>query len=94
MLRLNIEHSHQFFECVLSVQTGICQIALFRSPLGESTIIKHLLGVFNNKRHDTKSQTFFQRDQSPDSAVAVLKRMDTFKFIVEADNVVNRDNIQ
>ena len=29
-----IEHCHQFFECVLSIETGVSQVAFFRFPLG------------------------------------------------------------
>lgn len=73
ILRLNIEHRHKPFECVLSIQTSICQIAFFRFPFGESTVIEHLFRILDDKRNDTEAQAFFQRNQSTDSAVAIRR---------------------
>ena len=94
VLLLKVEHSHQLFECVLSIQAGIRQIAFFRFPLGESTVIEHLFEILDDKRNNTKAQTFFQRNQSTDSAVAILEWMDPFKLVMETDNVVYRCSIQ
>lgn len=49
---INIKYDKQPPEGVLTVETGICQIALFVFPLGKIAIVKRLFGVLNDERRD------------------------------------------
>ena len=81
----------QFSEGILPVQTGVGQITFFHVPLGQSAVVKLLLGILNEERNDPEPQAFFQCNQPPHPAVAVLKRVDMLKIRMERDNIIDRD---
>ena len=86
-----LKHRQNPLERVLSVQAGIREPALFIVPLGQSPVVKRLLAVLDEEGNDIEPQALFQRDQPPDSAVAVLEGMDLLKCRVEGDDVLYRD---
>lgn len=87
--KTNIEHRHQSLEGILPVQTCIRQIASLPVPFGKSTVVVHLLGVFNNERHKPKAQALLQYDEPSDPPIAVLKRMYTLELAMEANDIVD-----
>ena len=88
LLFFNFKLFHQSFEGILSVKAGVGQISLLLIPFGETSVIIHFFRVLDDKRNDTETQTFFQCNQSAYSAVAVLKRMDSLKFVMKINNIV------
>ena len=72
---------------VLCGQASITQVAALVLPLLQAAVVEHLDVVLDDKRHDVVPQTFFEKEQSPDSAVAVLKRMDTLKAVVKVKQI-------
>ena len=89
LLYINVKHSEKTFEAVLTVKAGIYQIAFFVLPFGKTAVVKRLFSILNDERHDVIMQTFLQGNQTPDSAVAVLKRMDAFKVVMEGNNILD-----
>ena len=75
-LYINVKHGEKALEGVLTVKTGVDQIAFFILPFGKAAVVKRLFRVFDDERYDAIVQAFLQRDQTPDSAIAILKRMD------------------
>ena len=88
---LKIKHRQQPLEGILPVETGVRKPALFIVPLGQSAVVKSLLAVLDEEGNNIEPQAFFQCDQPPDSAVAVLEGMDLLKFRVKGDNNLYRD---
>lgn len=96
VLRLNFEHDHQFFEGILPIQTGIRQISFFcfLFPIQKDCDNRTFFGILDDKWYDAKPQAFLQCDQPTDSAIAVLEWMDPLKFVMETDDVMERDDVQ
>ena len=90
----DIKHRHQLTECVLSVKAGIRQISRLLFPFGKTSVIKHLFGILNDKRHDSVPQAFLECNQTTDSAVAVLERMNPFKTLMKPNDVINGNGRQ
>ena len=88
---LKLKHPQQPLEGILPVETGVRKPALFIVPLGQSAVVKSLLAVLDEEGNNIEPQAFFQRDQPPDPAVAVLEGVDLLKFRVEGDDVLYRD---
>ena len=60
------------------------------SPFLQATIIKQLQIVLNDKWDDSILQAFLEKDQTPDSAVAVLERVNPLKTDMEINQVTQR----
>ena len=58
---------------VLCRKAGITQIAALVRPLLQAAVVEHLDVVLDDKRHDVAPQAFFEKEQAPDSAVAVRR---------------------
>lgn len=86
-----IKHIQQPFERILAVPAGICQPALLIPPLRQTTVIKVLLAVFDDKRNNIMTQTLFQSDQSSYSPIPVLEGMDMLELRVKRDDIINRN---
>lgn len=54
----------------------------------QSPVIEHLMLLINDEGHDSVSQAFLKHDESADTAVAILKRMDGFKLHMERKNIL------
>lgn len=86
----NVKHIQQSNECILSVQTGVCQPAFLVSPLGQPAVIESLFAVLNDERDNVVVQALLQSNQSANSAVSILERVDVFKLSMECDHILNR----
>ena len=86
----DVKHGKKTLKCILTIKAGIDQIASFILPFGKPTVVKCLFCIFDDKRHDPIVQAFLQGDQAPDSAVAVLKRMDALKIVVEGNDILDQ----
>ena len=51
-LYINVKHGEKAFEGVLTVKTGIYQIALFILPFGKAAVVKRLFSIFYDERYD------------------------------------------
>ena len=89
-LIFDAEIIHNRFEIVLHQQASISEIPGEFIPFFQAAIIKHLMLVVDDKRDNPIVKAFFEKDQSSDASVAVLKRMDTFKLNVEIQQIVKR----
>ena len=49
------------------------QVAALVLPLLQASVVEHLDVVLDDKRHDAIPQTFFEKKQASDSAVAVRR---------------------
>ena len=92
-LYINVKKCEKTSECVLTVKTGVDQIAFFVLPFGKAAVVKRLFSVFDDERYDAIVQAFLQRDQTPDSAIAILKRMDALKVVVKSNNIIDSNHI-
>ena len=54
ILYIHVKKCEDSLEAVLTVKTGIDQIAFFILPFGKGAIVKHLFSVFNDERHDNE----------------------------------------
>ena len=79
---------HIFPESVLSRQAGIPKISFFVFPFLQPSVIEHFYIILNNKRRDIIPQTLFEKNKPSDSAVSVLKRMYSFKIVMELQKLV------
>ena len=86
---MNIKNFQNSFECVLAIKESISKPAFFLIPVCEPTIIKSLFGVFYNKRSYIKPKALFQGNQSADSAVSVLERVNIFEVCMKFNNIVD-----
>ena len=66
----------------------IRKIAIFMSPFLQAAIIKQLQIIFDDKWNDTVLQAFLEKDQTPNSAVAVLEGVNPLKMDVEINQVI------
>ena len=82
------ETVHVFSESVLSRQTGITQITLFVFSFLQTSVIKFLYIVLDDKRDNIIPQTFLEKDKPADSAVSVLKGVYTLEIIMELQKLV------
>ena len=70
---------------VLRRKAGISQAVSLVLPFLQATVVEYLDVVLDDKRHDVVTQAFFEMEQSPDSAVAVLERVNSLKAVVEME---------
>ena len=82
---------HQFFVFILCGQACVVQIAVYPSPVLQTTIIEHSQFFRYNKWHDATLQTLPKDEKPSHSTISVLKRMYAFKLHVKIKNVVERD---
>lgn len=75
------------FEPILSRKADVGKESFFVVPLCQSAIVKGLHVVFYDKGHDVVRKAFFEHDESANTAIAVLKRMDSLESYVETDHV-------
>lgn len=68
---------------VLSRQTSICKIFRDSLPFAQTSIIEHLQFIGYNKWHNAVTQALFEHNQTPDTTIAILKRMDRFKLLIK-----------
>ena len=59
-------------------------------PFMQTTIIKHLQVILNNKRDNVAFEAFLEKDESTDTPVTILKRMDTLKIMMECNDLFER----
>ena len=64
-------------------ETGIGQITVDVSPFSKASIIVYFQFVSNDERNDVVSQTFLEHQQTTNSAIAILERMNLFETDVK-----------
>ena len=75
-------------EIVLHQQASITEIAGRFAPLFDAAVVEHLMLVIDDEGHDPETEAFLEQDQPPDTAVAVLKGMDSLKTDMEIQQVI------
>ena len=75
---------------VLCCQTGVRKILPNFRPALKTAIIKHLQVVRNDERYDTVSQTLLEYYEPSHTPVAVLKRVDHLKALVQIEDILQR----
>ena len=88
---MNIKNFQNSFECVLTVKTSVSEPALFLIPVCKSTIIERLFGIFYNERNYIKPKALFQSNQSADSAVSVLERVNIFEVRMKLNMLLSQN---
>ena len=83
----DFQHIQQTDKTILSIQTGIPEPATFTAPLCQPTVIIVFLSILYDKGNDVMTQTLFECHQSANPAIAILKRMDIFKFGMKGNDV-------
>ena len=68
-------------------KTGIGQITVDVSPFSKDSIIVHFQFVSNDERNDVVSQTFLEHQQTTNSAIAILERMNLFETDVKIQDI-------
>ena len=79
-----------FLELILRQKASVAQISRLRLPFMQSPIIEHFQIFINDKWNDIIFQAFLEQNQSADTPVAILKRMDRFKFIMKRNQIFQR----
>ena len=59
-------------------------------PFVEPAIIKHLQVILDNKRDNVIFKTFFEKDKSADTPIAVLERMNALEVMMERNDLFER----
>ena len=59
-------------------------------PFVEPAIIKHLQVILDNKRDNVIFKTFFEKDKSADTPIAVLERMNALEVVMECNDLFER----
>ena len=77
-----------FLEFILRRKAGVDEKTAFARPLGETAVVKHFEFLVNDKGNYVVTQTFFEENQSTDTPVTVLKRMDAFKSVMKVKNIL------
>ena len=73
---------------ILRRKACVCQVAWHLRPFVQSTVIKHLQFLRDDKGDDIVLQAFLEHDQPSDTSVAILKRMYQFKALVEVKDIL------
>ena len=76
-----------FLEGILRWETGVGQVSFFPIPLLQSAVIEHFYAVLNNKRHNIVFQAFLEHNQTTDTPVAVLERVNALKTHMERKDI-------
>ena len=88
LLKIDSEIFQILFKPILRGKAGVAEIAFFICPLVQSSVIKQLQIIVDDKRHDIVAQTFLEQNQPSDSAVSVLERVDALELIVKIQQLV------
>lgn len=72
---------------VLRRKAGISQAVSLVLPFLQATVVEYLDVVLDDKRHDVVTQAFFEMEQAPNSAVAVLERVNSLKAVVKVKQI-------
>lgn len=78
-----IEIVEMFFHRILSRKTGITQIAFFGIPFRQATVIEQLDFISDDEGNNLMFQTFFEKEEPSNPAIAVLKWVDPLKLHME-----------
>lgn len=73
---------------VLSGQAGIEQIASGIVPFAQSAVIVHLQLISDYERDISVRKTLLEHDQTSDTAVSILKRVDAFEALMEVYDIL------
>ncbi len=73
---------------VLGGEAGVCEVAIDVAPFLESSIIEQLEFVCDDKGDDAVCETFLEHQQAPNSAIAVLERMNLLEAYMKVKDVL------
>ena len=73
---------------VLCGEACIAEIAVGLPPVLDAAIVEQPQVFCNDKRYLSALQTLPAKQQAPHTTIPVLERMDTFKFHVEVQNII------
>ena len=73
IISLDMQCFKESVHLVLPIKAGIRQITSLCIPVGQSSVIKHLLSIFNNKRYDVVLQALLKCYQSSYSSAVLCK---------------------
>ena len=76
---------------ILRREAGIDEITTLAGPFLESAIIEELMIFIDYERHDIVLQALLEHNQSTDTAVSVLERVNSLKSHVELDYILKRN---
>ena len=80
-----------FLKLILRREAGVKQEALFTVPFGKAAVVEHLMALVDDEGYNVVLEALLQHDQAPDSAVAVLERVNALEAHVEGDDILQRD---
>lgn len=72
---------------VLRRQAGVCKILRYSRPFAQASVVEHLQFVGDDERYNAVTEAFLEHYKTPYAPVAVLKRMDGLKPVVEIQYV-------
>ena len=73
---------------VLGCEAGICEVAVNVPPFFETSIIEHLEFVCDDKGDNPVCKTFLEHQETSDSAIAVLERVNLLETYMKVKNVL------
>ena len=81
----------QNFKAILRREASIAQIAIDFAPVLDTSIIEQAQILRDDKRNDARLKSLPKQQQSPDTPITVLKRMDALKAHMEIQQIVKRN---
>ena len=85
---LDLEVVQQGLVVVLGGEASVHEISVYMPPLPKPPVIEELEILGNNKWNDSVRKAFLEHHKSSYPAVAILKRMDGLKFLMEVYDVL------
>ena len=85
---LNFEVIQYSLEIILHQQAGITQTSGHFMPLLQAAIIEHLMALIYDEGYDPEAQTLFEQNESADTSIAILERMNPFKADMEIKQII------
>ena len=77
-------------ELILRGKASVGQISAILCPFGQAAVIEHLEFLVDDKRNDIIAQALLEKNQSANTTVSILKRVDMFKAVMEIKDLFKR----
>lgn len=90
MLVLDFKVIQQGFVLILCCEAGVCQVFVDFAPVAQASVVEQLQLICDDEWHYVVCEAFLEHDESADTAVAVLERVDVFELAVEVYDVFKR----
>lgn len=88
MSEFDPEFTQPYFKIILGGEAGVAEVAGELGPVGEASVVEDLEGICDDKGDNVVREAFFEHDETPDTAVAILEGVNALECVVEVQNII------